>query len=116
VKVIALVGRQQGLLTRRGNPKAIESLADLDRSDVLFVNRQRGAGTRVLLDYHLQRIGVDPGSIAGYEREEYTHLAVAAAISWDVLMWFGHAPRRRPDPTCARSKSPPIAIPAVYYG
>jgi len=81
VRVVALVGREQGLIVARGNPKAIESLADLARSDVAFVNRQRGAGTRVLLDYQLARSGVDVASIRGYDREEYTHLGVAAAVA-----------------------------------
>ena len=58
LKLIALVKREQGLLTRRGNPKQIRTLTDLGRADVSFVNRQRGAGTRVLLDYHLNLSGI----------------------------------------------------------
>jgi len=81
VKVVGLVGRQQGLLVPRGNPKAIGSLQDLTRADVRFVNRQRGAGTRVLLDFQLGLLGVAPESIYGYNQEEYTHLAVAAAVA-----------------------------------
>jgi putative molybdopterin biosynthesis protein len=81
VRVIALVGRQQGLLVPRGNPKGIRSLQDLVRPDVSFVNRQRGAGTRVLLDYHLERDGITAQEIHGYQQEEYTHLSVAAAVS-----------------------------------
>jgi putative molybdopterin biosynthesis protein len=81
VKVIVLVGRQQGLLVASGNPKSIQSLADLARQDVTYINRQSGAGTRVLLDYHLRQLGISPGSIIGYHQEEYTHLAVAAAIA-----------------------------------
>jgi putative molybdopterin biosynthesis protein len=81
VRVITLVGRQQGLLVPQGNPKGINSLQDLIRSDISFVNRQRGAGTRVLLDYHLERQGIPSKQILGYEQEEYTHLAVAAAVS-----------------------------------
>lgn len=81
VKVLALVGRQQGLMVRRGNPKDICSLADLARGDVRFINRQRGAGTRVLLDYHLGKMGIASQAITGYNQEEYTHLAVAAAIA-----------------------------------
>ncbi|RME08500.1 MAG: molybdopterin biosynthesis protein, partial [Anaerolineae bacterium] len=81
VRVVALVGRQQGLIVPRGNPKAVRSLADLARPDVRFVNRQRGAGTRVLLDYHLAQQNIPPEQIAGYEQEEYTHLAVAAAVA-----------------------------------
>ena len=81
VKVLALVGRQQGLMTVRGNPRGIHSLNDLARPEVRFINRQRGAGTRVLLDYHLDLLGIAPESIQGYNQEEYTHLAVAAAIA-----------------------------------
>ena len=80
VQVIALVERQQGLLMLPGNPKHIQSLEDLQRPDVTFINRQRGAGTRVLLDYALGQLGLSSEGIRGYEQEEYTHLAVAAAI------------------------------------
>jgi putative molybdopterin biosynthesis protein len=79
--VIALVGRQQGLLVRKGNFKGIQSLNDLTRSDVVFVNRQRGAGTRVLLDYHFSLLGIAPDAVRGYNQEEYTHLSVAAAVA-----------------------------------
>ena len=81
VKVVALVGREQGLLVKRGNPKGVKSLEDLGRSEVQFMNRQRGAGTRVLLDYHLNLLGIAHESIVGYSQEEYTHLGVAAAIA-----------------------------------
>lgn len=80
VRVITLVGRAQGLMVLKGNPKGIRSLEDLPRKDISFVNRQRGAGTRVLLDYHLALLGINPDSIQGYNIEEYTHLAVAAAV------------------------------------
>jgi putative molybdopterin biosynthesis protein len=80
VKVVALVGRKQGLMISNGNPKSIHSLEDLKRPDVHFINRQRGAGTRVLLDYELSKLGIAPEAIQGYNQEEYTHLAVAAAI------------------------------------
>jgi putative molybdopterin biosynthesis protein len=81
VKVISLVGREQGLLVSEGNPLGIRKLEDLTRSDVTFVNRQRGSGTRVLLDYHLGILGIEPEMIMGYNQDEYTHLAVAAAIA-----------------------------------
>ena len=80
VVLLGFVNRQQGLMLPKGNPKAIASLEDLLRADVAFVNRQRGAGTRVLLDYALKRKGLNPRHISGYERQEYTHLAVAAAV------------------------------------
>ncbi|MCB9138634.1 MAG: molybdopterin biosynthesis protein [Caldilineaceae bacterium] len=78
--VLGFVNRVQGLIVPPGNPKGITTLADLLREDVVFINRQRGAGTRVLLDYQLQQQGLNPRQIEGYERQEYTHLAVAAAV------------------------------------
>jgi putative molybdopterin biosynthesis protein len=81
VRVVALVRRAQGLMLKRGNPKGIKSLEDLTRPEVQFVNRQRGAGTRVLLDYHLNLMAIAPERIAGYFQDEYTHLGVAAAVA-----------------------------------
>jgi len=81
VMVMGFVHREQGLMISPGNPKMIKSLSDLERSDLLFINRQRGAGTRVLLDYHLNLMGLDASKIRGYDDEEYTHLGVAAAIA-----------------------------------
>ena len=76
-----LVGRVQGLIVPTGNPNGIYSLEDLGRPDVVFVNRQRGSGTRVLLDYKLAGMSLDAEGISGYDREEYSHLAVAAAVA-----------------------------------
>jgi putative molybdopterin biosynthesis protein len=81
VVLVHLAGRVQGLVVPPGNPKGITRLDDLARADVLFVNRQRGSGTRVLLDYQLAHLGISPRSVRGYEREEYTHLAVAAQVA-----------------------------------
>ncbi len=81
VVILALVEREQGLMTARGNPKGLRDLRDLAREDVTFVNRQRGAGTRLLLDYHLEEAAIPSEKVRGYEREEYTHLAVAAAVA-----------------------------------
>ena len=81
VKVVALVRRDQGLLVAKGNPKEIKGLEDLRRPEVRFVNRQRGAGTRVLLDYHLSLLTIPTDSIEGYKQEEYTHLGIAASIA-----------------------------------
>lgn len=81
VKLITLVGREQGLMVKHGNPKNIRDLDDLSRQEISFVNRQRGAGTRVLLDYHLDLKGIAEKSIPGYNQEEYTHLGVAAAVA-----------------------------------
>lgn len=75
-----LARREQGFLVPKGNPKNIRSFADLARPDVTYVNRQRGAGTRLLLDYHLKQESIDPSQVQGYTREEFTHLNVAAAV------------------------------------
>jgi putative molybdopterin biosynthesis protein len=80
-RVLGLVRRDQGLLVARDNPLGLARLEDLTRPGVRFVNRQRGAGTRVLLDYHLSRLGIVPEQILGYNREEYTHLGIAEAVS-----------------------------------
>ena len=85
IVLVTLVHRVQGLIVPPGNPKSIESLDDLTRRGVRFVNRQRGSGTRVLLDYLLREGGIEPSDISGYEREEFTHLAVAAAVAGDVV-------------------------------
>lgn len=79
--LIHLAQREQGIIVARGNPKSIVSLKDLTRPGIRFVNRQPGSGTRVLLDYELKRLGVDPRAIAGYEREEFTHMAVGVAVA-----------------------------------
>ncbi len=79
--VVRLAHRDQGLIVPPGNPLELTGIEDLGRSGVRYVNRQRGAGTRVLLDAELARLGLDPSSIDGYEREEHTHLNVAAAVA-----------------------------------
>ncbi len=81
VKLIHFAFREQGLILPKGNPKGIRSLEDLARQDVCFINRQPGAGTRVLLDYHLEKLGLHPSQIKGYENEETTHLGVAVAVA-----------------------------------
>ena len=80
VKVIVLAYRKQGLIIKSGNPKGIKDLDDLLRMDVVFCNRQRGSGTRVLLDYHLKNQGIKSSEIRGYEQEEFTHMGVASAV------------------------------------
>jgi putative molybdopterin biosynthesis protein len=81
VNVYGFVEREQGLIVRKGNPKGIKDLSDLSRPEVHYVNRQRGAGTRLLFDYHLSRSGIPSSMIQGYDKEEYTHLGVAAAVA-----------------------------------
>jgi len=78
--LIHLAVRTQGLFVRPGNPLGVRSLEDLVRSDVRFVNRQQGSGTRLLLDLMLARRNIDPNRIEGFNNGEFTHAAVAAYI------------------------------------
>jgi len=80
VAVINLTIRHQGLIVAPGNPKNITGVESLAREDVRFVNRQRGAGTRILLDYHLKLAGIAASSVQGYAQEEITHMGVAANV------------------------------------
>jgi len=73
------VGRTQGIMVAPGNPLGIKGVEDLTR--VKYVNRQRGAGTRVLLDYKLKQADIDPSEIDGYDAEAATHMAVAAQVA-----------------------------------
>ena len=77
VTLVRCVNRQQGIMVAKGNPKNIQTVKDL--KGISYVNRQKGAGTRVLLDYLLEKEGMTPDDIYGDTREEYTHTAVAAA-------------------------------------
>jgi putative molybdopterin biosynthesis protein len=81
VAVVRLVHRDQGLIVAPGNPTGTTGMEDVARQGLRYVNRQRGAGTRMLLDHELARAGVEPEAIQGYAREEHTHLAVAAAVA-----------------------------------
>jgi putative molybdopterin biosynthesis protein len=81
IAVVHLAVREQGLIVAPGNPKNIRGMRDLVRPGVRFVNRQPGAGTRVLLDDKLRRLRLRAERIAGYEREEFTHMAVAVAVA-----------------------------------
>jgi len=81
LKLVNLAWREQGLMVAPGNPKQIKTIRDLIRPEVRFINRQRGAGTRLLLDYLLAEAGLDAGQVQGYSREEYTHMAVAVNVA-----------------------------------
>lgn len=78
--LVRLAGREQGLMTAKNNPAAPKSIEDLARGDIRFINRQRGSGTRVLLDWELAKRGLSGADIKGYEDEEYTHMNVAQAV------------------------------------
>src|SRR5262249_36209019 len=81
VALVHLCMREQGLMVAAGNPMGLRSLADLIGCQARFINRQRGSGTRMLLDFELKRAGWGGQEIEGYDRELYTHLAVAAAVA-----------------------------------
>jgi putative molybdopterin biosynthesis protein len=79
--LIQLVYREQGWIVPKGNPLGISSAVDLSKPQLTFINRQRGAGTRLLLDYLLKQENVDRAAIYGYDREAISHLSVAAAVA-----------------------------------
>ncbi|MDO9565444.1 MAG: molybdopterin biosynthesis protein [Candidatus Desulfaltia sp.] len=80
IKLVNLVFRDQGLIVPQGNPKQIKGIEDLAREDITMMNRQAGSGTRILLDYSLKGLNINPGAIKGYENEEFTHMSVAVAV------------------------------------
>jgi molybdate-binding protein/DNA-binding transcriptional regulator YhcF (GntR family) len=81
VAIVHLAYRIQGLMFTAGNPKRIKGVEDLRRSDITLVNRQKGSGTRILLDQELRKLGITPNDVSGYEHEVDTHLAVAKSIA-----------------------------------
>lgn len=83
VYLVRCVGRQQGLMLQHGNPLNIRCFADIAQDGLRYVNRQKGSGTRVLMDYLCEKNHVDRDRIYGYEREEMTHNAVAVQIAGD---------------------------------
>jgi putative molybdopterin biosynthesis protein len=80
VCLIKGVKRIQGLMVKKNNPKDINCIEDLIREDIVFVNRQKGSGTRILLDYKLKELNIDSSKIRGYGREMTTHMTVASAV------------------------------------
>ena len=81
MEVIILANRTQGLMFRTGNPQQIKSLSDLARSNVRFVNRNPGSGTRLWLDNELKKTGIPPEAVRGYDRVVKTHSEAAALIA-----------------------------------
>ena len=81
IRLVRCVGRQQGLMLAKGNPLDIKEFADIAKNGVRYVNRQKGSGTRVLMDYLCEQYAVNVSDIYGYEREELTHTSVAAQIA-----------------------------------
>jgi len=83
--VVNLAYREQGIMIKKGNPKKIKELNDLTREDIKFINRQKGSGTRILLDYLLKKEAINPMNINGYSREEFTHLTIASAVADGIV-------------------------------
>ncbi|CRK81563.1 DNA-binding domain-containing protein [Neobacillus massiliamazoniensis] len=81
ISVVRFAAREQGFIVAKGNPKQIQDFNDLTRKDIQFINRQKGAGTRFLLDSKLSQKGIDPKNINGYANEEWNHLSTASYIS-----------------------------------
>ncbi|MGG3468039.1 helix-turn-helix transcriptional regulator [Neobacillus pocheonensis] len=81
IMVIRLAAREQGFIVAKGNPKKIDDFPDLTRKNVQFINRQKGSGTRFLLDSKLSSYGIHPTNIKGYNTEEWNHLSAASYIS-----------------------------------
>jgi molybdate transport repressor ModE-like protein len=80
-RFIRFAARTQGFIVRSGNPKEIRAIGDLARRDVRMINRQRGSGTRALLEFLLSREGIDRTRVQGYDTDEITHAAVAVMIA-----------------------------------
>jgi len=80
-RLLRFVDRDQGLMLPRGNPARVKDLSDVASGGLCFVNRQRGSGTRLLIDQILADEGVDSAALHGYETEEFTHPAVAATVA-----------------------------------
>ncbi|WP_238882056.1 helix-turn-helix transcriptional regulator [Clostridium sp. YIM B02551] len=78
--IINLATRLQGFYVKNGNPKNIKSFEDLKRDDITFVNREKGSGTRILLDEYLKKLKIDSSNLKGYNRECFSHLLVASAV------------------------------------
>jgi putative molybdopterin biosynthesis protein len=85
VKVVTFAIWEQGLVLREGNPKAIRGVADLARKNVSIINREKGAGSRELLDNKLREAGVRPEQVRGYDREALGHLPAALAVSMNEV-------------------------------
>ena len=81
VRLVECVGRTQGLMLAAGNPLGVRGVTDLARPGLRYVNRQRGSGTRILMDHLCRKAGMDTAAIYGYDREEFTHTSVAAQIA-----------------------------------
>ncbi len=119
VRVVHLVYREQGLMVQQGNPKGVKGLEDLLRKDIVFINRQKGSGTRILLDHTLKTLLLEPGQIQGYGKEEYTHMGVASSVASGVAdAGLGILPAAKAmdlDFIPVARERYDLVIPAVYF-
>ncbi|MFO7667613.1 MAG: molybdopterin biosynthesis protein [Desulfobacterales bacterium] len=119
IKLVNLVFRDQGLIVAKGNPKNIKGVEDLAREDITFINRQGGSGTRILLDYRLNQLKIDPKHIKGYDNEEFTHMSVAVSVlsgSSDVgLGIFAAANALHLDFIPVVTEQYDLVIPDIYF-
>jgi putative molybdopterin biosynthesis protein len=120
LKLINLVFREQGLIVQRGNPKKIKALEDLLCKEITLINRQKGSGTRILLDHTLKTLSLDPNRIRGYEREEFTHMAVASTVAGGIAdTGLGILPAARAmnlDFIPIAKERYDLIIPTLYFG
>lgn len=79
--ILRIAKRTQGFYVAKGNPKRITGWSDLTRNEILLINREKGSGTRVLLDENLRLLSIDARTISGYDNEETSHLSIASAVS-----------------------------------
>ena len=119
-RVIHLVYREQGLFVQPGNPKGIKDLNDLLRKDIFFINRQKGSGTRILLDHTLIKLSLEPTQIRGYEKEEFTHMAVASMVASGIAdAGLGILPAAKAmhlDFIPVAKERYDLIIPSLYFG
>lgn len=119
IKLVHLVFRDQGLIVAKGNPKGIKGIEDLAGKEITFINRQGGSGTRILLDYRLKQLEIDPEHIKGYDNEEFTHMSVAVSVlsgSSDVgLGIFAAANALHLDFIPVVTEQYDLVIPEIYF-
>lgn len=80
ISIVKGIQRSQGFYVRKGNLDDVKSISDIKNKNLVFANRQKGSGTRVLFDYLLEKDSISENDIKGYEMELFTHTAVALSV------------------------------------
>lgn len=114
VTVVRLFGRTTGLYVPAGNPKGVEGISALTRSDLVMVNRERGSGVRVLVDEKRKAMGLSPRQIRGYDDERTSHITVAAGRGrrpGGLRLWRGG---RRPTGGWGGLSPPPAGVVTIW--